>query len=543
MRSPHAGLNDMNATREHHRQRTARSPVPRPPSMDQRSRIWQTIAEHEPVAETLPLIHGILKEMTALGGLRIDGLDTDQTRLDTVAAAGDMASIAVRLEPTDSRALNASFERHSYYVVPAGTSEGPLSVFGPATTTWQRLILKLPTTGAIGFAIVDIPMDWDESDIAAFIPALTPLASALDNQHRLAELERLRANAEADRQSLLQRLGRQTLSDRIVGENSGLRDTMRQANAVAGSDTTVLLLGATGTGTGKEVIARSIHDRSPRAKAPFIRVNCGAIPAELIDSELFGHEKGSFTGAISRRRGWFERADGGTLFLDEIAELPMPAQVRLLRVLQDHRFQRVGGEREIVSDVRIVAATHRDLDAMVSRGEFRADLWYRVAIFPIRIPPLTDRADDIPELARHIARRVAHRLGLPEVLPSDHDILLLRNYDWPGNVREMMAVIERAAILGDGRYLAITRALGSDDRTGRPDPNVTSSAALGAESDWPTLDDVMRRHIVTALQHCQGRIYGPQGAARLLDINPNTLRARLRKHGLRASDYRPIGSH
>src|SRR5947209_8231537 len=275
-----------------------------------------------------------------------------------------------------------------------------------------------------------------------------PFTVALENDRRVRELETLRAAAEADNRSLLSRLGRDGLTETIVGAETGLRQVMHRIDLVAGADVPVLILGE--TGSGKEVVARAIHTRSPRASGPFLRVNCGAIPPELVDSELFGHEKGSFTGALNIRKGWFERADGGTLFLDECGELPLAAQVRLLRILQDGTFERVGGERQLTVDVRIVAATHRDLHALVSSGRFREDLWYRVAVFPIRLPPLRERQDDIPSLAAHFALRAARRLGAVPLVPSPEDINLLVAYPWPGNVRELATVIERAAILGDG---------------------------------------------------------------------------------------------
>src|SRR4029453_8506677 len=200
-------------------------------------------------------------------------------------------------------------------------------------------------------------------------------------------------------------------------------------------------------GTGKEVVSRAIHTRSTRGAAPFIRVNCGAIPSELVDSQLFGHERGSFTGAADTRKGWFERADGGTLFLDEIGELPLPAQVRLLRVLQDGFIERVGGQQPLKVDVRIVAATHRDLAAMVKNATFREDLWYRINVFPILLPRLAERIEDIPALARHLAQRAANRFGLPFVEPTTADLHALLNYSWPGNIRELGAVMHRAAIL------------------------------------------------------------------------------------------------
>ena len=199
------------------------------------------------------------------------------------------------------------------------------------------------------------------------------------------------------------------MTDAIVGADAGLREVMERIDQVAPTDVPVLILGE--TGSGKEVLARAIHQRSRRGAGPVVRVNCGALPPGLIDSELFGHERGSFTGATSVRKGWFERADGGTLFLDEVAELPLDAQVRLLRILQDGTFERVGGHKSLKVDVRIVAATHRDLRAMVSQGTFREDLWYRISVFPVDLPPLRERIEDIPPLAAHFASRAGKRLG------------------------------------------------------------------------------------------------------------------------------------
>ena len=286
------------------------------------------------------------------------------------------------------------------------------------------------------------------------------------------------------------------------------------------------------TGSGKEVVARAIHERSGHQAGPILRVNCGAIPAELIDSELFGHERGSFTGASAQRRGWFERADGGTLFLDEIGELPLAAQVRLLRVLQDGVFERVGGGRPLEVDVRIVAATHRDLSAMVRAGQFREDLWYRINVFMIRLPPLRERTADIAPLAEHFAAKAGQRFGAPAPLRiTPADLALLEAYDWPGNVRELSAVMERAAILGEGKRLDVPRALGG----AVAHPGATNGTN---GSEFPTLDDAIRSHIERALERCQGRIDGPKGAAKLLAIHPNTLRSRMEKLGMRARSER-----
>jgi transcriptional regulator with GAF, ATPase, and Fis domain len=275
-----------------------------------------------------------------------------------------------------------------------------------------------------------------------------------------------------------------------------------------------------------------------------LRVNCGAIPRELIDSQLFGHEKGSFTGASETRQGWFERADMGTLFLDEIGELPLDAQVRFLRVLQDGYVERVGGAKPIRVNVRVVAATHRDLAAMVREGTFREDLWYRIAVFPILLPPLRDRADDIPALATHFAQRAAIRFGLAPVLPTEEDFELLKSYDWPGNIRELGAVIDRAAILGDGHSMELAAALGVSAPTlssvskAAADSNATAARITGNRQRVATLDDAMRTHIESALRLTRGRIEGPRGAARLLAINPHTLRARMRKMKIDWSVFR-----
>jgi len=365
---------------------------------------------------------------------------------------------------------------------------------------------------------------------------LEPFAAALENDSRLREMQSLREALEADKQALLSRLDRQDITDSIVGAETGLRPVMERVEQVAASDVPILILGE--TGSGKEVVARAIHQRSRRASGPILRVNCGAIPPDLIDSELFGHERGSFTGAAATRNGWFERADGGTLFLDEIGELPLAAQVRMLRVLQDGSFERVGGHTPITVDVRLVAATNADLPALIAQGKFREDLWYRINVFPIHLPPLRQRPADIPAFAAHFAARAGRRLGGRALTPTPRDVALLSAYPWPGNVRELAAVIERAVILGNGRRLEIAQALGTAASIEPPNsapvaaepqppfPGSTESGAIGS------LDNAMLRHIESALESTFGRVEGRFGAARLLGVNPHTLRSRMRKLGI-----------
>jgi transcriptional regulator with GAF, ATPase, and Fis domain len=313
---------------------------------------------------------------------------------------------------------------------------------------------------------------------------------------------------------------------------------MARARVVARSSAPVLLFGE--TGTGKEVIARAIHERSAFRHGPFHRVNCGAISPELIDSELFGHEQGAFTGAVARRKGWFEQADGGTLFLDEVGELSLAAQVRLLRVVQDDEVVRVGGERPVRVNVRIVAATHRDLPAMVATHAFREDLFYRLSVFPIVIPPLRDRPADIARFAEYFAARAASRFGLRAVPPTAADVQLLQDYHWPGNVREIAAVLDRAVLLGEGQVLDVAGALGRRPVPALPGAGPRASAAPAAPID--PLDVVIVRHIQAALRATHGRVEGPHGAARLLRINPHTLRAKMRKLGIDWRGFRRSGA-
>src|SRR6266853_3322652 len=314
---------------------------------------------------------------------------------------------------------------------------------------------------------------------------------------------------------------RSSMFEEIVGSSEALRQVLVQVSKVAPTDSTVLVLGE--TGTGKELIARAIHNRSKRSNRAFIRVNCAAIPASLIASELFGHEKGSFTGATQRRLGRFESADGGTIFLDEVGDLPPETQVALLRVLQDREFERVGGSQAISVDVRVLAATNRDLGAAVAEGTFREDLFYRLNVFPLRMPALRERGDDIPILVKYLVNRYAERAGKSIRHINKRTLDLFQAYDWPGNVRELQNVIERAVLLCDGETFAV------DDSWLTP---VTPKTATTTVPLVANLMDHEKEMIENALREADGLISGPTGAATKLGIPRQTLESKIRKLGI-----------
>ncbi|HEU0014067.1 MAG TPA: sigma 54-interacting transcriptional regulator [Longimicrobium sp.] len=509
--------------------------------------VWREASRHVEIGEVVERVAALLPETFPAAALLVRRLDAERGRLETVAvglrgATPPHPATRTELSPQRLREVLAWYRAGDITRGAADAAEGPLAWLVPARTRGDAVAGPLmgPRGEPLGVLLsIAPPHALGDGDAEVVAQLLEPVAVALLNDARLHELTRLRQSLEADKSALLTRLGRQEIADAVVGEEAGLRSVMERVAQVAPADVPVLLLGE--TGTGKEVIARELHRRSPRAAGPVVRVNCGAIPAGLIDSELFGHERGAFTGAVGEREGWFERADGGTLFLDEIGELPLEAQVRLLRVIQDGTFERVGGRRTHAVDVRIVAATHRDLLSMVQAGRFREDLWYRLSVFPIRLPPLRERTDDIPALAAHFAARAGRRLGGFPLVPSDADVELLVRYPWPGNVRELAAVVERAAILGGGQRLELAAALGVSP----PPPPQTEAYALPAPAPSPgiaPLDAATAQHIERALAASHGRVEGPFGAAAMLGVNPHTLRARMRKLGINWARFRPTST-
>ncbi|MBI2503197.1 MAG: sigma 54-interacting transcriptional regulator [Candidatus Latescibacteria bacterium] len=307
--------------------------------------------------------------------------------------------------------------------------------------------------------------------------------------------------------------------EEIVGKSAALQEVLGQVELVAATDTSVLLLGE--TGTGKELICRAIHHASARRSESLVKLNCAAIPSGLIESELFGHERGAFTGAISQKRGRFELAHGGTIFLDEIGDIPLETQPKLLRLLQEREFERVGGTRTIEVDVRVIAATHRDLGRMVEEGTFRRDLFYRLNVFPISLPPLRERREDILALAKYFAHRIGSRLGYPPCEISEAARERLLAYAWPGNVRELENIIERALILCRGRTIDRQHIL------------VEIDPVAPAEARVRSLEEVEKEHILAALRAAGGRVSGRGGAAEMLGLKPTTLESRMKKLGLR----------
>ena len=376
-----------------------------------------------------------------------------------------------------------------------------------------------------------ITKPWDAKEVRGV------LQYAIERFHLQRDNKKLAAQLAEYTGYLNQQLHGEFDFGNIIGDSAALREVLSKVEQVAPTSSTVLLRGE--TGTGKELVAHAIHINSPREEKPFVRVNCAALAPGVLESELFGHEKGSFTGAVARRPGRFELADGGTLFLDECGDLPMEVQIKLLRTLQEREFERVGGAETIKVDVRVVSATNRNLEKMIEDGEFREDLYYRLNVFPINLPPLRDRLEDLPVLVQHFITKFARQMGASPSQASNDALAKLREYNWPGNVRELENIIERATILAKGQPLG-TPHLDFGRRAHVPTPAAASVsgpvpviAAAPAAEDGKSLAERLleseRKEIVSAVEKSRGNI---ASAARTLGINRSTLYYRLRKHGL-----------
>ena len=359
---------------------------------------------------------------------------------------------------------------------------------------------------------------YTEADAQFLMEVAKQIAIAVDNMRSYEEIESLKTRFESETVYLQEEIKTEHNFEEIIGQSAPIRHLLRKIEQVAPTETTVLIQGE--TGTGKELLARAIHDRSRRKDRPLVKVNCGSIPSGLVESEIFGHEKGAFTGATQRRIGRFELASGGTIFLDEVTELPLDTQVKLLRVLQEGEFERVGSSTTIKVDVRVIAATNRDLKEVVANGTFRSDLFYRLNVFPLAAPSLRDRKGDIPLLINFFLSKFGKKLGKEVRGVSQQAMQNLVNYSWPGNVRELQNVVERAVVLANGPIIQMSEAM----------PRSESPAS---ESAVYTLEQIERNHILRVLNETKWVIHGSKGAAEVLDINPSTLRSRMEKLGIK----------
>ena len=387
------------------------------------------------------------------------------------------------------------------------------------------------TIGVLSVGRRDGPA-FTERDLQLLVQVSTQVAIALDNSMAWGQINDLKSQLAREKVYLEDEIRSEMHFRDIVGKTKALREILQQVEVVAPTDSTVLIYGE--TGTGKEAIARAIHDLSRRKTKAFVKLNCAALPTGLMESELFGHEKGAFTGAISQRIGRFELANGGSVFLDEIGEIPLEVQPKLLRVLQEREFERLGGSKTLRTDARLIAATNRDLETMVREQKFRSDLYYRLNVFPIRVPPLRERADDIPLLVRHFDQQFGRRMGKTiETIPSETMDALV-GYHWPGNIRELQNVIERAVILTAGSVLNVAVGELTSRSTQSPAPR------SGAQKDMQSvLDETERQHITQALEAANWVIAGPNGAAARLGMKRSTLHARMQKLGVQITRTGP----
>ncbi len=407
----------------------------------------------------------------------------------------------------------------------AATDKENLKKFGAKSEIIVPVMAGGKTVGALSISTIKAHRTWPMEMVRSLQRLGEVFANSLDRKEKdlkihnaLSKIKKLKNQLEADCIYLREEIDMEHSPNHMIGQSELFKQLRYKINQIAKTDVTVLILGE--TGTGKELVARSIHAASSRKDRPIVKVNCAALPANLIESELFGHEKGAFTDAQERKAGRFELADGNTLFLDEIGELPLESQAKLLRVLQDGEFERLGSSQTLKVDVRIIAATNRNLEQESKEGRFRQDLWYRLNVFPIGVPPLRSRRDDIPLLTNWFVEKFNKKLGKTIKRIPLKLIKTLQNYHWPGNIRELENVIERASINTQHNKLTLMDHL------------ETSQNANHESAPIQTLETVERVHITRALEKCNWRIYGPKGAALKLGLHHSTLRYRMRKLGI-----------
>jgi len=423
----------------------------------------------------------------------------------------------------DDAAAEGSFAEDAYFV-----RERPPSAICTPVTNQGRLLGTLYLENRLARGAFTA----ERTEILQILSAQA--AVAIENASLFAEIHQLKDRLQAENVYLQEEIRTQHNFEEIVGNSPLLLDALSKVERVATTDSTVLILGE--TGTGKELFARALHGRSARKGRPLVKVNCGAIAAGLVESELFGHVKGAFTGALQKRVGRFELAHGGTIFLDEVGELPLETQVKLLRVLQEQEFEPVGSSRTVRVDVRIIAATNRDLQEALQQGRFRADLLYRLNVFPITVPPLRQRRADIALLVSFFLTTLSKKLGKPLTGFSRPSMDGLLRYDWPGNVRELQNLVERAAIVARSPVLEVeVPLLGQEDGASAHGAGADGMSSAGAAP--PTLEQLERRYIIDVLRRTRGVVEGDRGAASILDLHPNTLRSRIKKLGITRRDY------
>jgi transcriptional regulator with GAF, ATPase, and Fis domain len=399
-----------------------------------------------------------------------------------------------------------------------------LTSLGMTSGCWVPLVHRGEPIGTLAVASRNQGA-FTAHDAEMLTQVASQVAMAVNNAMAFRRISELHDRLNQEKRYLEAEINLENRYEDIVGESGGLRQVLQQIETVAPTDATVLIQGE--TGTGKELLARAIHRLSPRNERTFVKLNCAAIPAGLLESELFGHEKGAFTGAIARKIGRLELAHEGTLFLDEIGEMPLDLQPKLLRALQEREIERLGGSRPISVNVRLIAATNRDLAAMVAEKQFRSDLYYRLKVFPIFAPPLRERAGDIPILVRHFVSMHSQRMGKSIHTIPDEVMEALVQWKWPGNIRELENFLERAVILTRGPVLHVpVKELETED------PQDTA-----ASPESPTLHEAERDHIVRALREAKGQIGGPDGAAARLGLKRTTLNSKIKKLGIARSDY------